>query len=146
VRIVVLAVGRIKERGLRDAADEYVRRIRRHVPLEEIELKDGPPGAVAAALVRRIPDGAHVTLLEVGGARPTSEGFAQSIERQGRKNKGVLVFVVGGADGIPPELARTEKETLSLSSLTLPHRLARLFLLEQLYRAMTILRGEPYAR
>jgi 23S rRNA (pseudouridine1915-N3)-methyltransferase len=146
VRIVVLAVGRLKERGLREAADEYLRRIRRHVPVDEIEIKDGPAREVAAAVLRRTPDGAHVMLLEVGGKALTSEAFARAVERSGRTNKGVLVFVVGGADGIPSEIARASHDRLSLSPMTLPHRLARLLLLEQIYRATTILWGEPYAR
>jgi 23S rRNA (pseudouridine1915-N3)-methyltransferase len=146
VRIVVLAVGRMKERGLREAADEYLCRIRRHVPIDEVEIKDGSARDVVAAVLRRIPDGAHVTLLDASGKAHTSESFARTVERGGRTNKGVLVFVVGGADGIPRELAGASHDRLSLSPMTLPHRLARLVLLEQIYRATTILRGEPYAR
>jgi 23S rRNA (pseudouridine1915-N3)-methyltransferase len=146
VRVLILAVGRIKERGVRDAIDDYVARVRRYVNVEEIEVKDGPGREVAQAVLRRIPEGAHVALLEVDGRAYSSEGFARWLERAGSRGKGIVAFVIGGADGIPLELSRATSDRLSLSTMTLPHRLARLFLAEQLYRAMTILRGEPYAR
>jgi 23S rRNA (pseudouridine1915-N3)-methyltransferase len=100
----------------------------------------------AGELPRAIPPEAHVVALEPGGDALTSTELARRIERWGRTGKGIIVFVVGGADGIPSEVVARAHARLSLSSLTLPHRLARVLLVEQLYRAMTILRGEPYAR
>jgi 23S rRNA (pseudouridine1915-N3)-methyltransferase len=146
MRFVVLAIGRIRERGLRDTVDEYLGRLRRYVAVDEIELKDDLAPKLASAAARRIPEGARVILLDGGGKAHTSEGFARHIERLASQGKGVLAFVIGGADGVPAELAALSHERLSLSTMTLPHRLARLVLLEQLYRAMTILRGEPYPR
>jgi 23S rRNA (pseudouridine1915-N3)-methyltransferase len=146
MRFVVLAVGRIRERGLRETVDEYLGRLRRYAAVDEIELKDGLAPKLAAAAARRIPEGARVIVLDDGGKAYTSEGFARHIERLVSQGKGVLAFVIGGADGVPADLAALSHERLSLSAMTLPHRLARLVLLEQLYRAMTILRGEPYPR
>ena len=89
--------------------------------------------------------GATVIALEVGGKSLTSEAFARGLERSMAQGKGVVTFLIGGADGLPPEVSRAAHDRWSLSSLTFPHRLARLVLIEQIYRAMTILRGEPYA-
>ncbi len=136
----MVAVGRIKERALRSVADDYLGRIARYVRCDEIEVRD------AAGLERALPAGARVVALEVAGSALSSEAFARTIERWGSHGKGVIAFIIGGAEGIPAELSARADERLSLSSMTLPHRLARVVLLEQIYRAMTILRGEPYAR
>ena len=76
----------------------------------------------------------------------TSESFAKWLESCATRGKGKIVFLIGGADGLPPEIVARADDRLSLSPMTFPHRLARLILVEQLYRAVTILRGEPYAR
>ena len=140
MRLCVLAVGKIKERGLRETADDYLKRLQRYARCDEIEVRDG------AALERAIPPDAFVIALAVDGDAPTSEAFAKNLERWASRGKGVLAFLIGGAEGLPSELTPRANARLSLSSLTLPHRLARVVLFEQLYRAMTILRGEPYAR
>jgi 23S rRNA (pseudouridine1915-N3)-methyltransferase len=140
LRLVVLAVGKIKDRGLREAADDYLKRLQRYARCDEIEVRD------ASGLERALPADAFVIALTVGGDAPTSETFAKNLERWASRGKGVLAFLIGGAEGLPDELERRADSRLSLSSLTLPHRLARVVLFEQLYRAMTILRGEPYAR
>jgi 23S rRNA (pseudouridine1915-N3)-methyltransferase len=146
VRLVVVAVGKVKERGIREAIDDYAKRIARYVGFEEIEIREAPARDVTDAMLRRIPDGAHVVALEVDGAAHTSESLARLVERRGREGKGLVAFLIGGADGLPREVVARADEKLSLSKMTLPHRLARLVLAEQLYRAMTILRGEPYPR
>jgi 23S rRNA (pseudouridine1915-N3)-methyltransferase len=143
LRIVVVAVGRVKEREMRGMVDDYLGRVRRHVPCDEIELKDDVPARLQPAMQRALV-GATVVALEVGGRSLDSPTFARSLERLGSRGKGVVAFVIGGADGIPSEVSRAADDRWSLSALTFPHRLARLVLAEQLYRAMAILRGEPY--
>jgi 23S rRNA (pseudouridine1915-N3)-methyltransferase len=140
VKLVIVAVGKLKERAFRELADDYRSRLGRYCKVEEIEVKDD------AALARALPAEARVVALEVRGDALTSEGLAKKVQRWGSSGKGVVAFVIGGAEGIPRELSQKADARLSLSSLTLPHRLARVVLFEQLYRAMTILRGEPYAR
>ena len=140
MKLSVVAVGKIKERDLRAVADEYVGRIRRYVRFEEIEV------ASDAALERALPNGVTVVVLDPNGDAVTSTAFAKKVESWGRRGKGDVAFVLGGAEGIPEKLVRSADARLSLSSLTLPHRLARVVLFEQIYRAFTILRGEPYAR
>ena len=144
MRLVVVGVGRVKDRALRGSIDEYLGRVRRYCACDEIELADGPAAKLEPAIVKAIA-GASLVAMEVEGRAMPSEDFARRVERLGSTGKGVVAFLIGGADGIPPAISRAAAERWSLSTLTFPHRLARLVLVEQLYRAMTILRGEPYA-
>ena len=140
MKIVVVAVGKIREKSLRAVADDYLERVSRYARVSELEVK------VAADLARSLPRDTTVIALDPAGESVTSREFAARIERWGHRGKGDLAFVIGGAEGIPEALLAGAHARLSLSSLTLPHRLARVLLFEQLYRAFTILRGEPYAR
>jgi 23S rRNA (pseudouridine1915-N3)-methyltransferase len=143
VRLRIVAVGKLKEAHFRAAVDEYLGRLRHYATIEEVELKDGPPAQVAAAMRKAIPPKAHVVAMVIGGTMRSSEELAARLEvLAGRAVE--VVYVIGGADGIPAEIVSNAQETLSLSKMTLPHRLARLVLAEQLYRAMTIRKGEPY--
>ena len=144
MRIVVVAVGRVKDKPLRAALDDYLGRVRRYVPCDEVELEDAPAARLAPIFAKKT-EGSTTMALEVMGRALDSPSFARAIERAGSRGKGVVSFLIGGADGIPPETSRAADDRLSLSTLTFPHRLARLVLVEQIYRAMTILRGEPYA-
>jgi 23S rRNA (pseudouridine1915-N3)-methyltransferase len=143
MRILVVAVGRVKDRPLRDAIDAYLGRLRRYVPCDEIELADAKVSKLEQAFTRAT-EGATVVALEVSGRALSSEAFARELERKGTHGKGIVAFLIGGADGLPEPICRAAHDRFSLSTLTFPHRLARLVLVEQLYRAMTILRGEPY--
>lgn len=140
MKIVVIAEGRIKEKELRAVANDYLKRVARYVKCDEIEVKD------ASALEKAVPGGAFLVALEVHGDRISSTELATRLERWGARGKGLIAFVIGGAEGIPSALSTRADARLSLSSFTFPHRLARVMLLEQLYRSMTLLRGEPYAR
>jgi 23S rRNA (pseudouridine1915-N3)-methyltransferase len=140
VKISVVAVGKIRERSVRDVADDYLGRLKRYVRAEEIEPKDD------SALEKAVPADAVIVALEVWGKGLGSEEFARKLESWGSTGKGHVAFVIGGAEGIPTAVSQRARFHLSLSPMTLPHRLARVILFEQLYRAMTILRGEPYAR
>jgi 23S rRNA (pseudouridine1915-N3)-methyltransferase len=134
VRVTVL--GEVRSRPpYRDDVEHYARLLARYVRLELVEARDG------AALARRVPEGAFVSLLDAGGRAYDSLAFSAFLEE--RRRAGVeLAFVIGGPFG-PPPLARVDHR-LSLGPLTLPHQLARVVLLEQLYRAHKILAGEPY--
>jgi 23S rRNA (pseudouridine1915-N3)-methyltransferase len=140
VKLFVIAEGRIKEREMRAVANDYLGRLSRYVKCEEIETKD------AAGLAKAIPEGALVVALEVNGERISSSELSLRLERWGARGKGLIAFVIGGAEGIPSALSTKADVRLSLSTFTFPHRLARVMLFEQLYRSMTLLRGEPYAR
>src|SRR4029077_20819874 len=108
------------------------------VPVETIEVDDG------AALARRVPARAEVVALEPCGESWTTEELAACFEGRMVGGTHAVAFLVGGADGLPPDVVRRAARRLSLSRLTLPHRLARVVLCEQIYRAMSIIRAEPY--
>lgn len=140
MRIVVIAAGRLKERELRSVADDYLGRIRRYAKCDEVEVRS------AKDLAAAVPEGATLVALEVEGEALSSTELSRRVERWGSTGKGIVAFIIGDADGIPKALSLAATARLSLSSLTLPHRLARILLLEQVYRSFSILRGEPYAR
>jgi 23S rRNA (pseudouridine1915-N3)-methyltransferase len=144
VRIKIIAVGRAKDRDLRSLLGDYYARIGRYAKLEEIEIKDAKADEVAERLARSIPNRSRVVALEVDGRALSSRDFAKWLGRAENESVQTVVFLIGGSYGLPQELSKKADLRLSLSAMTLPHRLARLFLAEQVYRAFSILRGEPY--
>jgi 23S rRNA (pseudouridine1915-N3)-methyltransferase len=145
MRIRIVAVGGVKQRAARELCDEYLARISRYSACEEVELSSAPPAKLAAAFTRATAE-SNVVALDERGEALTSPAFAQRLERLASRGKGVVSFLIGGADGLPRATLDRADERWCLSRLTLPHRLARVVLAEQLYRALTILRGEPYDR
>jgi 23S rRNA (pseudouridine1915-N3)-methyltransferase len=133
VRIIVVAVGRLRP-PFADDVQHYQKLLAGHTRLEIVEVREDEQ------VVRRVPDRAYVSLLHREGARPDSLGFARFLEdrRQGGRD---LCFVIGGPFGL--DLDHVDHR-LSLGEMTLPHQLARVVLLEQLYRAHKILAREPY--
>ncbi len=154
MKIAVVAVGKLKERYYRDAADEYLKRLKPYARVDEIEVADrdlsrGEERGRAeegADILRALPEGAHVVLLDIGGRQRSSEEIAAWIDQHALNGRSSLAFVIGGASGFSPDVAAQADERLSLGRITLPHQLARVVLLEQLYRAFRISRGEPYHR
>ena len=141
MKIRVVAVGPLKQRAARELTDEYFGRVKRYCAFEEIEIK------ASSKLERSIDkavEGAQVVALDPAGKTLDSADFARRLERLASHGKGIVAFLIGGADGLPKANVNAAHERWSLSALTFPHRLARVVLAEQLYRAMTILRGEPY--
>jgi len=143
LKLALIAVGKIKERHVRQAVDDYAERIRHYVTFEEKEIDDGPDAELARSVSKKAK-GATLVLLDSRGAEQDSRGFALFVERLARSGKGDIAFAIGGKAGLGASTLGLSPHVLSLSKLTLPHRLARLVLAEQLYRALTILRGEPY--
>jgi 23S rRNA (pseudouridine1915-N3)-methyltransferase len=133
VRILVVAVGRLRP-PFSDDVQHYQKLLARHVKLELIEVREDDH------VGRRIPERAFVSLLDLEGEQVDSLGFSRFLEAR-RQSGQDLCFVVGGPFGL--ELSDVDHR-LSLGSITLPHQLARVVLLEQVYRAHKILAGEPY--
>jgi 23S rRNA (pseudouridine1915-N3)-methyltransferase len=134
VRITVVAVGRLRP-PFADDVQHYQKLIARHARLELIEVREDE------RVSRRLPDRAYVSMLDVGGETMDSVGFSAFLETR-RASGRDLCFVIGGPFG-GLELERVDHR-LSLGAITLPHQLARVVLLEQLYRGHKILAGEPY--
>jgi 23S rRNA (pseudouridine1915-N3)-methyltransferase len=133
VRYTVLAVGRIRP-PFADDAQHYQRLLERHARVSVVEVREDE------RLERRIPERAYVSLLDAGGRTYDSEAFARWLEDRRQAGRDVC-FVVGGPFGTALERC---DHRLSLGPMTLPHQLARVVLLEQLFRAHKILAGEPY--
>ncbi|MCB9628102.1 MAG: 23S rRNA (pseudouridine(1915)-N(3))-methyltransferase RlmH [Sandaracinaceae bacterium] len=145
MKVRIVAVGKIKEKATRELLRDYYARIDRYARLEEVELKDGTEDEVRERFERAIPDRSRVVALEVLGQRWSSEQLAQHIGRCEGDGVQSAVFLIGGSYGLPPAISKQADVQLSLSAMTLPHRLARLLLAEQVYRGFTILRNEPYS-
>lgn len=152
MKVTVAVVGKARHEHLGSAAREYEARAARYWPLEVREVREESGRSVAPALVReregrRLLDvagtRAHVVACDPGGAEMTSEQFSGFLQRE-RENGTDICFVIGGAHGLSPEVTTAARTRLALAPWTLPHELARVVLAEQLYRAGTIVRREPY--
>ncbi len=153
---MLISVGAPKSPGLAAAIAEYESRIRRYFKFETAEvrpvaLKAGSSTANVArkeseALLARVPAGLEVVAADERGEAWSSEQLAAYLERLGVEGREGAAFLIGGPAGLSEELRRRAHRVLALSSFTLPHELARLVLSEQIYRAGTIQRGEPYHR
>jgi len=149
----LVAVGRVADLGLRAACSDYAARVRHVWSLDVREVRS-PAGKFPSAermrregelLLAALPPDALAVALTPTGKSETSEGFARRLA-EWQANGRSIAFVLGGADGLDTQVIERCELALSLSPLTFPHELARLILLEQLYRGATILRGTPYHR
>ncbi|MBU6367404.1 MAG: 23S rRNA (pseudouridine(1915)-N(3))-methyltransferase RlmH [Gemmatimonadetes bacterium] len=152
MRLTVVAVGRPREGALAEVIRLYEERAARYWPLDVVEVREEPARALTAAQVRdreaarlleRTPAGAQLVACDPGGDALDSEAFARWLA-ESRDRARSVAFVLGGAYGLGDEVRRGAARRLSLAPWTLPHEVARLVLAEQLYRAGTIVRGEPY--
>jgi 23S rRNA (pseudouridine1915-N3)-methyltransferase len=152
MKVRLAVVGRPRDAALAAAIGDYEARAARYWPLEVSEVKEESGRSTAPALVRRregerllarIPGGARVILCDPGGDALDSNAFAALLRRQREKAQDVA-FVIGGAHGLDEAVRGRAQQRIALAPWTLPHELARLVLAEQLYRAGTIGRGEPY--
>jgi 23S rRNA (pseudouridine1915-N3)-methyltransferase len=151
VRIRIVAVGKDRSGLYAPAVEEYAKRIGRYARFELVEVPEarrhaGTPRArdeEGEALLARIGERERVVALDERGDEETSLAFARRVERWLSRGQDVAL-VIGGSDGLAEAVRARAAETIALSRMTLAHRLARLVLAEQLYRALTILRGEPY--
>lgn len=148
--LLVLAVGRLRA-AYREACDDYLRRLGRYARVEEAEVREASRAPTVAAqrdhegerLRARLPTGSTVVALTREGSAWTSEELARRLDGW-RVAARPLAFVLGGSHGLSPAFLASAGVRWSLGPLTLPHELARVVVVEQLYRAFTLLRGEPY--
>lgn len=148
--IKLITVGTIKEKYLKDAIDEYTKRIKKYTNIELIEVKD--EGLVeetkaisleAEKIKKHLNSKDYIITMEIEGKQITSEEFAEKLNQIQIENSNI-VFIIGGSYGLSNELKQMAKYHLSFSKLTFPHQLFRVLLLEQIYRCYKILNNESY--
>ena len=154
MKFTIVAVGKLKERFWVDACTEYLKRLQPYGKTEVREIADIDPARAGgveaareregAAILAAVPATSHLMLLAIEGKQRSSEGFSKRIDALKLGGTSDIAFVIGGSDGVSDAVRARANETLSFGRITLPHNLARVVLLEQLYRAQKISRGEPY--
>jgi 23S rRNA (pseudouridine1915-N3)-methyltransferase len=142
MKIKVAWIGKTKESAIQALTDDYLKRISRYAEVAGIALKD-EAAVLALARGERQKERHKLVLLDSRGKQLSSEELAEFLERE-QVHALPLLFAIGGADGFSEEARRQAGFVLSLGRMTLPHELARVVLLEQLYRAWTILKNHPY--
>ncbi|WP_369824200.1 23S rRNA (pseudouridine(1915)-N(3))-methyltransferase RlmH [Anoxybacillus sp. UARK-01] len=154
---MVLSVGKLKEKYLKQGIEEYVKRLSGYVKMEIIEVADekAPENLSdqemkqikekeGERILAKISDDMHVIALAIDGKMKSSEEFAIHLDKLATYGTSKVAFVIGGSLGLSEKVMKRANESLSFSQMTFPHQLMRLILLEQIYRAFRINRGEPY--
>lgn len=154
MKITFLVVGKNKESYLTEGLKEYIKRMKKYVSFEYQELpgiKSAQKHSVqevkqkeGAAILKNIPAQATLVLLDERGKQKSSEQFAKWLEQHMIQSTQHLIFLVGGAYGFSEEVYKRAQSKVSLSEMTFSHQIVRLMFMEQLYRAFTIIHGEPY--
>ncbi len=157
MKVTIIAVGKLKERYLKEGIAEYAKRLSRFCDLQLIEVEDEQaPESLspaqeeqikkkeAARMLGKVKDGAFLIVLDVKGAKKSSEDFAAALQNCLTSGRSNITFVIGGSLGVDAELVNKADLRLSLSDMTFPHQLTRLILLEQIFRAFKINHGETY--
>ena len=156
-KVTILCVGKLKEKFYAEAVAEYSKRLKRHCTLEIIELPesrlpdDPSPAEIrqalageAALIEARLPKGGAVIAMCIEGKELSSPALAEKVEQFGLSGASQLTFLIGGSVGLDASLKEKADLRLSMSPMTFPHHLARIMLLEQIYRAYQILAGSKY--
>jgi 23S rRNA (pseudouridine1915-N3)-methyltransferase len=157
VNISIICVGKLKEKYLKQGIDEYVKRLSGYAKVEIIEVPDekSPENLSdqemeqvkqkeGERILAKISDDTYVIALAIEGKMKSSEELAESLDKLATYGKSKIAFVIGGSLGLSKQVMQRANEALSFSKMTFPHQLMRLILLEQIYRAFRINRGEPY--
>lgn len=157
MNIKIIGVGKLKEKYLVQAMQEYLKRLQAYAKVEVIELADekAPENLSETQMMQikdkegerilaKIKDQEYVIALAIEGKNPSSEAFAQKIENLGIQGKSQLVFVIGGSLGLSPVVMQRSNAQISFGKMTFPHQLMRVMLTEQIYRAFRIIHNQPY--
>lgn len=157
MNIKIIGVGKLKEKYLVQAMQEYLKRLQAYAKVEVIELADekAPENLSETQMMQikdkegerilaKIKDQEYVIALAIEGKNPSSESFAQKIESLAIQGKSQLVFVIGGSLGLSPSVIQRSNAQLSFGKMTFPHQLMRVMLTEQIYRAFRIIHNQPY--
>lgn len=157
MNISIITVGKLKEKYLKQGIDEYLKRLTAYAKVEVIEVADEKAPEELSDLemlqvkqkegeriLAKIGQDAHVLALAINGKMQSSEELADSLDKLATYGKSKIAFVIGGSLGLSDDVLNRANEQLSFSKMTFPHQLMRLILVEQIYRAFRINRGEPY--
>jgi 23S rRNA (pseudouridine1915-N3)-methyltransferase len=154
MKITLLIVGKTEDAYLTEGIDKYMKRLKHYVRIEIAEIPelkntkaltpDQQKAKEAELILKKISAADHVILLDEKGMELSSTQFAAFIDKKNIGSVANMVFVVGGPYGFDPSVYQRANDKLSLSRMTFSHQMVRLFFAEQLYRAFTIIKGEPY--
>ncbi|MFZ3590485.1 23S rRNA (pseudouridine(1915)-N(3))-methyltransferase RlmH [Bacillus sp. DJP31] len=157
MNISIITLGKLKEKYLKQGIDEYIKRLSAYAKVEIIELADekAPENLSEAEMVQvkqkegerilqKISQDTYVIALAIEGKMKSSEQLAEDLDKLATYGKSKVAFVIGGSLGLSDEVMKRADEKLSFSKMTFPHQLMKLILVEQIYRAYRINRGEPY--
>lgn len=157
MNISIVTVGKLKEKYLKQGIEEYLKRLTSYAKVEIIEVADEKAPEELSELemeqvkqkegeriLAKISQDTHVIALAINGKMQSSEELADSLDKLATYGKSKLAFVIGGSLGLSDEVLKRANDQLSFSKMTFPHQLMRLILVEQIYRAFRINRGEPY--
>ncbi|MBY0501328.1 MAG: 23S rRNA (pseudouridine(1915)-N(3))-methyltransferase RlmH [Alphaproteobacteria bacterium] len=145
MHITLSAIGKLKEAALKSLYEEYKKRLTWKLSLCEVEAKNSP-SQEGRLLLNSIPLSSFLISLDEHGENLTSESFSELLNDIQINHKGTVAFVIGGADGLSEEVKVKAQKSISFGSMTWPHLMVRVMLMEQLYRAQQILKGHPYHR
>jgi 23S rRNA (pseudouridine1915-N3)-methyltransferase len=157
VNISILTVGKLKEKYLKLGIDEYLKRLSAYAKVESIEVADEKAPEILSELemmqvkqkegeriLAKISQDTYVIALAINGKMQSSEELANTLDKLATYGKSKIAFIIGGSLGLSEEVLKRSNEQLSFSKMTFPHQLMKLILVEQIYRAYRINRGEPY--
>ena len=146
--IKIICIGKLKERYLKDAIDDYKKRISKYTKFEILELTDekdtnNPLKKEKESILKHLKEKDNIVILDINGVKKTSEEFSSFINKELNHNSNIT-FIIGSSNGLDNEIKNLSNKKISFSSLTFPHGLFRLILLEQIYRSFKIINNETY--
>ncbi|GKU83856.1 23S rRNA (pseudouridine(1915)-N(3))-methyltransferase RlmH [Niallia sp. NCCP-28] len=157
MNISIITVGKLKEKYLKQGIDEYTKRLSSYSKIEIIEVSDEKAPEILSnaemeqvknkegeRILAKISQDAHVIALAIEGKQKSSEELADTLDKLATYGKSKVAFIIGGSLGLSNDVLKRADDKLSFSKMTFPHQLMRLVLVEQVYRAFRINRGEPY--
>lgn len=153
LKVRLISVNKTSERWIKEGCEEYIKRLRRYLTLEVVDVEPVTSGRKSQAdqkaeegrlVLKQLKPGDFLILLDEQGRQNSSEEMADWINKKFVSVSSDIVFVIGGPYGFDDQLLKRANEKISLSKMTFTHQMVRLFFLEQLYRSMTILKNEPY--
>lgn len=154
MKIKLIVIGKTDKSFLTEGEQTYLKRLSHYLPVERIEIpeiKNAKKLTIeqikkkeGEAILNKLNSSDRILLLDEKGKEFTSEAFANFLQKQFNQGGSVIAFIIGGAYGFSPEIYAAAEQKIALSKMTFSHQMVRMFFVEQLYRAMTILRNEPY--